>query len=66
MKNDEKHGSSFCGSLTIVFILLKLFGFVEWSWLWVFSPIWLPIVFALILIIVCLIVTSISDFFKDI
>lgn len=27
--------------LTVVFIFLKLFGAIEWSWFWVFSPIWL-------------------------
>lgn len=66
MKNDKKYEGGFFGSLTIVFILLKLFGFVEWSWLWVFSPIWLPIVFVLILIVVYLIVIPISNFFKEI
>lgn len=30
--------------LTFVFALLKLFGFVTWSWWWVTAPIWLPLV----------------------
>ncbi len=26
--------------LTIIFITLKLCGVIEWSWLWVFMPMW--------------------------
>lgn len=32
------------GTLTTVFIALKLTGSITWSWLWVFSPLWLPTV----------------------
>ena len=37
----------FLPALALLFIALKLTGFVAWSWAWVLSPIW-----ALILIIV--------------
>ena len=30
------------GILTIAFVTLKLVGAINWSWLWVLSPIWLP------------------------
>lgn len=36
-------GISFMGALTILFIALKLTGHIEWSWLWVLSPLWGPI-----------------------
>lgn len=29
--------------LAIVFITLKLCGVITWSWLWVLSPLWIPI-----------------------
>lgn len=32
-------GISFIGALTILVIALKLTGFIDWSWLWVLSPI---------------------------
>jgi hypothetical protein len=35
-------GIGFCGLLTLLFIALKLTGYINWSWLWVLSPIWLP------------------------
>jgi hypothetical protein len=35
-------GISFTGLLTIAFIVLKLTHVIEWSWLWVLGPIWIP------------------------
>lgn len=34
-------GIGFSGLLTIVFIVLKLCGVIDWSWVWVFSPMWI-------------------------
>mgnify|MGYP006889047577 FL=1 len=31
----------FLGLLTLVFIVLKLTQYIDWSWLWVLSPLWL-------------------------
>lgn len=33
----------FPGLLAIVFITLKLTHYITWSWLWVLSPLWLPL-----------------------
>jgi len=50
-------GIGFTGALTIVFIALKLTGYIDWSWVWVLSPIWIPfslvLVIILILVIIC-------------
>lgn len=40
-------GISFFGMLAIVFIALKLMGYITWSWLWILSPLWLPWVIVL-------------------
>lgn len=37
-------GIGFFGLLTIVFITLKLIGYINWSWWWVLSPLWIPLV----------------------
>lgn len=34
-------GIGFTGMLTILFIGLKLAGYISWSWWWVLSPIWI-------------------------
>jgi len=46
-------GIGFFGILAIVFIVLKLCGVINWSWLWVLAPLWGPI--ALVLAILLLI-----------
>lgn len=43
-------GIGFLGLLTILFIGLKLTGFIAWSWWWVLSPIWIPIVLIALLL----------------
>lgn len=42
-------GIGFGGLLTIVFIVLKLTGYISWSWWWVLSPLWIG--FALFILI---------------
>ena len=39
-------------ALLVVFILLKITKLVAWSWLWILSPLWIPIVFALLIIVI--------------
>lgn len=42
----QKRSSGGCSSflllLFFVFLVLKLTGTIDWSWWWVFSPLWLP------------------------
>jgi Transmembrane Fragile-X-F protein. len=49
MSNSESSsgGIGFCGLLTIVFITLKLTNYIAWSWLWVLSPLWIPVAIVL-------------------
>lgn len=38
-KSDTSSGGiGFIGLLTILFIALKLTGYIDWSWWWVLSP----------------------------
>lgn len=55
MKSSSSSGGiGFVGLLTIVFITLKLTGYITWSWVWVLSPIWImSIVIFLILGLLC-------------
>lgn len=54
-KNINYNGIGFCGLLTIVFIVLKLIGYISWSWVWVLSPLWISWLIAILLIIIFLI-----------
>jgi len=35
---------NFLNTLCIIFIVLKLCKVIAWSWWWVLSPLWLPLV----------------------
>jgi len=52
MENTTTNGGIRFGLLTIVFIVLKLTGYIKWSWIWVLSPIWIPTVIVIILFVV--------------
>ena len=46
--------------LTVLFVLLKVFGKIAWSWWWVFAPLWLPTVAVVGFLIVAGIVALIA------
>lgn len=54
MKTEVKtsNGIGFVGLLTIVFIVLKLLGVINWSWIWVLSPIWISAALIVVLLII--------------
>ena len=52
MKSENNSsGIGFSGLLTIVFIVLKLTNVIDWSWLWVLSPIWIPTIIVIAVVI---------------
>lgn len=38
--------------LLVAFIVLKLCGVITWSWLWVLSPLWIPIALVLVILLI--------------
>ena len=49
-------GIGFSGLLTIVFIVLKLTHYIDWSWWWVLAPAWIPLALVLAILLVTLII----------
>lgn len=52
MSNSSSPSSSgigFGGLLAILFIALKLTGYIDWSWWWVLAPIWIPIIIVIVI-----------------
>ncbi len=43
-------GPGFYGCLGILFIGLKLTGYITWSWFWVLSPLWMPLALLVFLV----------------
>ncbi|HEY7883878.1 MAG TPA: hypothetical protein VIC08_02910 [Cellvibrionaceae bacterium] len=58
MSNEKSSsgGIGFLGLLTIVFIVLKLTGYIAWSWWWVLAPMWIPTAFAVLLLAIWFVV----------
>ena len=54
-------GIGFCGLLTIVFIVLKLLGKIDWSWVWVLSPLWIAWAICLIILLIFGIIKLFTD-----
>jgi hypothetical protein len=42
-------GISFLGLLFLLFLGLKLGGVIDWSWWWIFAPLWMPLVLGLLI-----------------
>jgi len=50
-------GVGFVGLLTICFIVLKLVGKIDWSWWWVFSPLWIT---AILIIAIAILISKLD------
>ena len=50
--NSSDSGIGFTGWLTLLFIGLKLTGYIDWPWIWVLSPIWIGLLVGLVVLIV--------------
>lgn len=66
MNNDNNSttsggGIGFVGVLTIVFIVLKLLGKINWSWVWVLSPIWISAALVILLLVIFIIIAAILN-----
>lgn len=51
----------FAGLLAILFIALKLTGYIAWSWLWVLSPLWIAVTIWLTVVAALLLYAVHSD-----
>jgi uncharacterized protein (DUF983 family) len=67
MSNSSSSSSSgigFPGLLTVLFIGLKLTGYITWPWVWVLSPLWISFLIFIAIAAVILILGVISGAFK--
>jgi hypothetical protein len=44
----------------LAFLVLKLTGTIDWSWWWITSPLWIPVVTLALIAIALIIVTSVA------
>lgn len=54
MKENQSGGIGFLGLLTVLFVGLKLTNYIDWSWWWVLSPLWISFAVCLAMLAVVL------------
>lgn len=57
----NKNGVGFFGLLTIAFIVLKLCGVINWSWIWVLAPLWITWSVVLLIALIVAIIKILVD-----
>lgn len=55
-----KGGVNFLELLLLLFIGLKLAKIINWSWWWVFSPVWIPASLVIIMIVIIIVIDAIK------
>lgn len=64
MENNEKTIKGiFLPLLTILFIALKLTGYIDWSWWWILSPLWIPYGLAAVIVLSVMFIRFIKSIF---
>lgn len=61
MDKKSSSGIGISSVVTIVFVILKLLKVINWSWIWVLSPIWLTILFWIIIFGIIFIIHAIIE-----
>lgn len=62
--NASRCGLSLASVLTVVFVVLKLVGVIDWKWIWVLAPLWIDVLLT-ILVLVCIVAYYAYDEYKD-
>lgn len=51
--------------LTILFVILKTYNIINWSYLWILSPLWIPFAIIVGIFVLCAILVLITDIFES-
>lgn len=66
-KNNNSYNTGGCllpSLLTTLFVGLKLTDHIDWSWLWVLAPLWIPLAIGGLVVIVAGVVTIVIAMVK--
>ncbi len=56
----KKQGLGLGTVLTIIFVVLKLVGVIDWSWVWVLAPFWITVAISLVFSLIALLIVAIA------
>ena len=51
-KSSPNSGVGVLGLLGVAFVVLKLMGYINWSWIWVTAPFWIVLAVVLVVIVI--------------
>jgi hypothetical protein len=64
-KQTQQSGMSFTTVLFLIFLVLKMTKVIDWSWWWVTSPLWIPVVFLIGFCILLFLIVLVAKLFFD-
>jgi hypothetical protein len=64
-KRGESDGSGMVITLALIFIFLKFFHVINWPWLWVLCPIWIPLILGGVMLLIIGLITLIIIIVKS-
>lgn len=56
--NKSSGGIGFGSLLLLAFIILKLTHYIDWSWWWVLSPVWITVAFVVLVVVVTAVIEA--------
>lgn len=59
--SSSSSGIGFFGLLTVLFIGLKLTGFINWSWWWVLSPLWIGALLTISILLIIFLIYLVAN-----
>jgi len=62
--SSSSSGIGFTGLLTVLFVGLKLTGYIAWPWIWVLSPIWISFLIFIAIAAIMFAIALATGFFK--
>lgn len=68
IKYNEEYSSGglgFFSVLGLIFIVLKLVGVIDWPWIWVLSPFWIPVALVLAIVTIVILVVGFGSIFHN-
>jgi len=63
-KDRQNGGIGVIGLLGVAFVVLKLTGYIDWSWWWVTAPFWGGIAIALLIVLICSIGIGLMELYE--
>ena len=61
MNKEQKRGIGFLELLALLFIALRLLEQIHWDWIWILSPLWIPLAIALAILSIAYIADKVRD-----